>query len=398
MALGGLVVAGLLAAVALVAVNRQPGEGLRQSVTQTVANLLEGGQPENILLIGNNARGATTPLAPGQADLLFVVHLDPVHHQVVFISIPRNAMVAYPGYRDPIPKIKSALLMGGPQLEAQTVSRFLGMPIQGYVVADFAGFAAAINAVGGVWIDIPARLYDPLHSHANFEPGYQHLNGKQALAYVRIRQNEAGNGYRVNDYQRMTASFQLMEALKRQVLQRATPATLSRLVGVLRTDFATNLSSAQILGLLASADHATFRHVTVGRLADSMILASTPLPGVNLEGAITGAYYDIITPQEIEADVGAYGAKNPDPGIPPLPNPATVRVSVTNNAEGQLLAARIRAAGCSVTLGGPPASSSVVVLYPPGELTAGELVGRAVGLSNETVEPGAVSQVEVETP
>ncbi|MCL6595186.1 MAG: LCP family protein [Firmicutes bacterium] len=387
-----------LGAAAAVAASRHAAP-VGRSLARAAASLLAGGRSENILLIGNNARDAATPTAPGMADLLYVVHTDPARREVVVISVPRDTMVAFPGWNDPIPKIKSALLMGGPQLEMQAVSRLIGMPIQGYVEADFAGFAAAIDDVGGVWIRVPARLYDPTYSHADFAPGYQHMDGAQALAYVRIRQNEAGNGYRVNAFQRQSAGLQVMEALKNQVLRHATPSRLMRLAGVLRTDFATDLSTGQLVSLLALADEAHIRSVSLGHLADTMVIDSTALPGVNAEGRIIGAYYDILTPQGIEAALRPYGARHPQTGLPPLPPPGEVTAAVSDTPEGQAYAARLRAQGLRVTMGGAPASAGgLLVLYPPGELPAAEVVGRALGNTNEVLREAPVPGIEVEAP
>lgn len=65
----------------------------------------------NILLIGNNARNPSNPLAigqgGGQADIMMIAHIDPQKHQVVLISIPRDLLFAMPQYSVPIPKIKS---------------------------------------------------------------------------------------------------------------------------------------------------------------------------------------------------------------------------------------------------------------------------------------------------
>jgi LCP family protein required for cell wall assembly len=397
---------GLVAAAAVIAVgvtvlaNRHPGDPVGVSITSTVANVLQGDKTENILLIGNNARDATTPTAAGEADLIYVVHFDPKKRMITVLSVPRDALVAFPDWNDPIPKIKSALLMGGAQLETQTVSKFLGMPIQGYIEADFSGFEAAINAVGGVEIDVPARLYDPTFSHANFYPGKQHMNGTEALAYVRIRQNQAGNGDRTNSFQRSDAGTQVMEALKEQVLAHTSVGALSRLVGVLRSDFATNLSTTQLVGLLASANHAKIETETVGRLQDTMVITSTSIPGVNHEGKITGAYYDVLTPQEIDAVVKPLGGKNPVTGLAPLPAPSTVTVTVSENADGQAVLSLLHTAGFKVSAGTVPDSTAgaPIIEYPAGQLAAAEAVGRAIGNTNEVLEQANVANILVETP
>ena len=398
-------VVGAVAAAAVVTIgvtvlaNRNKGEDVGQSLATTISEVLQGGAPENILLIGNNARGATTPLAPGQADLIYLVHFEPRNHLIAVISVPRDTLVAYPGWNDPIPKVKSALLMGGPTLEVQTVSKLLGMPIEGYVEADFAGFEAAINAVGGVTVDIPARLYDPVHSHANFYPGVQHLNGTEALAYVRIRQNQAGNSYRTNAFQRQDAGAQVMDALKTQVLSHASVGSLSRLAGVLRTDFATDLSTSQLVGLMAGADHAKIVSVDVGHVTDTMVIDAAAVPGVNSTGEIEGAYYDVLTPQEIEQAVAPYGAHDPSTGLAALPSPSSVAVTVTDNPDGQAIATQLRAAGFEVTVGAVGAASGdPVIEYPAGQLAAAEAVGRVVGNSNETLEQASVAGIVVEAP
>ena len=74
------------------------------------------------------------------------------------------------------------------------------------------GQVDAVNAVGCVNVYIPARLYDPLHSAADFQKGWHCLSGTWALAYIRIRQNAAGNSFRTNDFQRMGAGFDLARA------------------------------------------------------------------------------------------------------------------------------------------------------------------------------------------
>ncbi|MCY0903036.1 MAG: hypothetical protein OWU32_12810, partial [Firmicutes bacterium] len=73
-------------------------------------------QPENILLIGNNARNPVTPISlgtgGGQADIMMIAHIDPIKHQVVLISLPRDCLFAMPQYSDPIPKLKSFFFIG----------------------------------------------------------------------------------------------------------------------------------------------------------------------------------------------------------------------------------------------------------------------------------------------
>jgi anionic cell wall polymer biosynthesis LytR-Cps2A-Psr (LCP) family protein len=76
---------------------------------------------------------------------------------------------------------------GGIALTRRTVSEFLSVPIDYTVIVDFTGFISAIDAIGGVTIDVPVELYDPLYptmdyryTVAHFLPGVQHMDGARA--------------------------------------------------------------------------------------------------------------------------------------------------------------------------------------------------------------------------
>lgn len=366
-----------------------------QSIGQQVSGIT---QPTNILLIANNARGATTPLslgkAAGQADILIVVHIDPQKHVVSLISIPRDTLVAMPGWNVPIPKIKTTFTLGlqespqkGPEMAMKYVSRMTGLPIHDYIATDFQGFVDAINAVGGIPIDIPARLYDPGHSGANLKPGQQVLNGAQALAFVRVRQNQAGNGYRVNDFQRQQAEMQVLHILKQKVLgSTAHPAEVMKLIGTWQKDVATNLTTPQLLGMAMATDGSKLANVQLGRVGDSMDIAGAPLEGVNAENYLTGAYYDVLDASSVEKTLAPFGSTGASLGLPAFPSPSSVPIGLYGSAS---TAAELRKAGFPVTILGPSQGSAGSVYYPPGKMPWGWVVARAIGNSNEWVSPAS---------
>src|SRR5581483_6172431 len=139
----------------------------RQYAGSITARLTMGERPVNILLIANNARGvaANDPLglgsAAGQADVILLARVDPETHTIYAITIPRDALVAQPHWHNTVPKIKTLFFMGnqetpprGPQYLAKAVSDLTGLPVDGYVVANFAGFKEAVDLVGGLMIDV----------------------------------------------------------------------------------------------------------------------------------------------------------------------------------------------------------------------------------------------------
>jgi len=365
--------------------------------------------PYNILLIGNNARQAQGPLSIGTsgglADILMVVHIDPKTRTVTLISIPRDLLLALPGWRVVEPKVKESFFLGltqspqrGPEVAMQVVSRFTGMPIHAYIATDFQGFVDAVNAVGCVNLYIPARLYDPLHSKADFEPGWHCLSGTWALAYIRIRQNTAGNSYRTNDFQRMGAEQQVLLALKKKLLSNPVQAALHlpALISAWSRDVATNLTHSQLLALGTTLAHAHLRKLTLGDAADSMALASMPLPGFNAQNAIEGAYYDVLNAATVTAQLKPYGSTGAWTGFPPFPKPKDVPVTLYGNRYTML---RLQQAGFPVTYGGASAGTSrLTVAFPNGQPTSGFVVGQALAAGDELVEPASVQDVTVYAP
>lgn len=364
--------------------------------------------PYNILLIGNNARQATGPLSlgtsGGQADILMLVHIDPQRHKVTMISIPRDLLIALPQWRDTVPKIKETLFLGlqegpaqGPELAMQVVSHFTGMPVKAYIATDFQGFIDAVDAVGCVNIDIPATIYDPLHSGADFQPGVHCLSGPWVLAYIRVRQNTA-NSFRTTDFQRMDAEAQVLFALKDKLLHNPVDAALHlpALVATWRKDVATNLSNSQLLSLGLTLAHSHVQHVTLGSIADSMQLSAMPLPGINAENQIEGADYDVLNAADVTKVLRPYGSTGAWTGLPTFPSPKDVPVAVEGSGAW---AAVLQKAGFPVTQTSTTSpSSSLTVVFPNGQPAAGFAVARALGAANELVTPGSVSEVTVYAP
>ena len=412
----GMVFAGmvLIALVGLIFVPMQVARWLydpKKGVSDLLHGVgvgLAGAHPVNVLLIANNARDATNPLSlgssGGQADILMVAHVDPNQRTVTLISIPRDTLIALPDWNIPIPKIKSVFTLGlqespeqGPQLTMQMVERMTGLPIQHYIVTDFQGFIDAINAIGGIEVNVPARLYDPEYSGVDLQPGRQMLNGEQALAYIRVRQNQAGNGYRVNDFQRQQAEMEMLETLKAKLLDSAAnPTQLLRLVNIWKNDVVTDMQPKDLVGLGMEVAGAKVEKVTLGSLNDSMDLADAPAPGLNKENYLTGAYYDVLDPQEITVALAPFGSMGANLGLPPMPDPHFVHVTVHGSAS---VAQTLRDKGFQVSYGGPDHVGRMFVYYPSGHMPWGWVVARALGDSNAWVAPSSsVRGVVVYTP
>lgn len=198
-----------------------------------------------ILLIGSDSGPArdSDPLS-GRADALHIVFARTDGSSAAIVNIPRDSWVPVPGRGTG--KINTCLL-GGPQGCVDTAEALWGVPIDGYVVTGFWGYRDAINAVGGVVMDVPGYIDDggpPLRAGPD-----QLLDGPHALTWARDRKHRYGG-----DFGRTAAQTELLQALHAQLRERArSPVGLARLAADFQRTTVTSFDAATWLklGLLA---------------------------------------------------------------------------------------------------------------------------------------------------
>jgi polyisoprenyl-teichoic acid--peptidoglycan teichoic acid transferase len=157
-------------------------------------------EPTTLLVIGTDGGRARGRRDANRSDSLMLLHLDPGIHRISYLSIPRDLQVEIPGYGTG--KINSANQIGGPALTLATVKKLTGLPIDHVVVVDFDGFRELIDAIGGVDVNVPKKIlsnkfdcpYKPARCDDwegwRFAKGTQHMDGRRALVYSRIRTNQ----------------------------------------------------------------------------------------------------------------------------------------------------------------------------------------------------------------
>ncbi|EGD40510.1 transcriptional regulator [Nocardioidaceae bacterium Broad-1] len=175
----------------------------------------------NILVLGTDTRsdapttGAEAPgWQPGQArsDTMLLVHLDGDRRSASVVSIPRDSWVDIPGHGKG--KVNWAYSFGGPTLTVETVEKMTDVRIDHLAVIDWDGFKALTDAVGGVDIDIPKTVYDSARG-VRWEAGRHHLDGEEALLYVRQRY-----GLQDGDLDRVARQQAFLRTLLKQTLNQ----------------------------------------------------------------------------------------------------------------------------------------------------------------------------------
>lgn len=228
--------------------NKRLPKGTEEALAHQDSLLLS--TPTDILLLGTDH--SNWPGHEGQrSDSIMVVRTDPSRHKITYLSIPRDLRVPIPGVGDT--KINAAMQAGGPPLAIKTVSSYTTLPINHVIIVDFAQFRSVIDAVGGITIDVPERILSkfecPLKTDAqcaawkgyHFEKGPQHMSGKRAVIYSRVRKNALNPSD--TDFSRAERQQQVLRAVLKKMTSVSTVAKLpwvgKKLTGPLTTDLST---------------------------------------------------------------------------------------------------------------------------------------------------------------
>ena len=306
----------------------------------------------NILLLGSDTDGKNgAPLA--QSDI--IVTIDQQTHYVGMLSIPRDLQVSIPGggegkmdfafsygWQDQHSNDTTADAEAGAGLVEDTILQNFGIHIDRYAWVGLTGFVKVIDTAGGVDVDVthpmvdddyPDDVSNPGGSVYDYQrlyiaPGPQHLNGTQALNYVRTRHSDL-----IGDFGRSARQQQVLSALKTRLVSPDTISQTSQLLndlnGYLLTDM--QLSDLGYLGNLArSVDLNAVQHVTLSPPYSSPSSQNTNyLPNCS---QITGVISQMFGIQGNCISQGDGGAA--DPIAPPSPS-AEVHTDTTSLPNSQ---------------------------------------------------------------
>jgi LCP family protein required for cell wall assembly len=156
------------------------------------------GQPATALVIGYDRRRDEGQNAPSRSDTLMLVRADPGAKTISMLSFPRDLRVEVrcPGRSPFVDRINAAYATCGPAGALATVAKLTGLPINYIVTVNFRGFRQLVDKLGGAWMDVDRRYFNDHtgptgYASINLRPGYQHLNGTQALDFVRFRHTDS---------------------------------------------------------------------------------------------------------------------------------------------------------------------------------------------------------------
>ncbi|HWD39911.1 MAG TPA: LCP family protein [Fimbriimonas sp.] len=167
-----------------------------------------------------------------RSDMILIARLDFLKNEITGISIPRDTMCNVPGWPNPPHKINSyhaiAKESQADEAEKQAVEYLIPqVHIDKVVVLDFEAMQRLVNMVGGVTVNVPEKMdYDDTAGflHIHLTPGTHHLDGYNAMGYVRFRHDTEG------DFGRQQRQKDLLNAFKESAFRNvmALPEVLSQ--------------------------------------------------------------------------------------------------------------------------------------------------------------------------
>lgn len=256
------------------------------------------GRAVNILVVGTDSRsGASGELGAGDADDVpglrndstMVIHVSADRSRVQIVSIPRDTLVDIPScqHRDGTTSeptsndmFNNAMVYGsnggddpedlapGIACVKSTVEKLSGMSIDAFMVVDFAGFINMIDALGGVWFNIPEDINDD-SAGLYIDAGCWKLSGTHSLAYMRSRKGQ-GDG---SDISRISRQQQLISAMLRELQEKNYVTDPGALINFLQAaisavNVSDNLGNASsdaslLINVLQKVDRTNIQFVTM---------------------------------------------------------------------------------------------------------------------------------------
>lgn len=221
-------------------------------------------RPVNILVLGVKVLSTDLEDAPpevenlgyqalvnsfdGLSDTMLLLRFNPETEQLVVLSLPRDTRTYVSGS---LTKLNEANLYGGPAMAAESVSDLLdGVAIDRYIRINVQGVEKLLDSLGGVTVNVPKDMKyqdDSQHLYINLKAGEQHLNGNQALQFLRFRYDDKGDIGRIQRQQMM------MRAITEQALNPTTIGRMPKILSVIQEHVDTNLSVEELLALVGYA-------------------------------------------------------------------------------------------------------------------------------------------------
>ena len=234
------------------------------------------------------------------ANTIMVASYCGVTREANLVSIPRDVPV-HPTRNGR--KISSSYMIGhrgggmagGVAAMQRDVQTVIGFVPDFYVIIDYDTFFTIIDAVGGIYIDVPIRMFytDPFQDlRIDFQPGIQRMNATEALLFSRFRQGNSGfPDLPGGDLGRIQSQHAVINAVIRELLQPASILRIPEFIRIFNESVYTNISFGDMGYFADQLNH--IRRTDAGTDALSTYTFATH------GGMANGVSYQFLTPANV---------------------------------------------------------------------------------------------------
>jgi LCP family protein required for cell wall assembly len=200
--------------------------------------IAQASAPATALIVGYDQRAGADKdtAAESRSDTIMLARADPTNSTLSLFSFPRDLIVPIycngSAYAQTTDRINSAWTTCGERGTLDTVEHLTGIPINYLITVDFHGFKLLVNKVHGVYVDVDHRYLNTVGGPGGFAkidllPGYQKLNGQQALDFVRFRHTDS-------DLYRLARQQLFLEALKDRLASSLSLTEIPQILGAVK--------------------------------------------------------------------------------------------------------------------------------------------------------------------
>lgn len=242
-------------------VNGKIGKMQKENIDTTAVGINEETKQElkgyrNIALLGIDSRADDYGLG-NRSDCIIIASINQETNEVKLISVYRDTYVyVTESGKERLDKITHAYSYGGAQNTLKSLNEALDLNITEFVTVNFDAVIAAVDSLGGVYIDIDSSEVNYINDYIDAtsessgvksshitHAGNQKLDGVQAVSYSRVRYT-AGGDYKRTERMRTVVEAMLSKAKTLGIGQ------LNSLADTILPKIRTNISSSEIWGLV----------------------------------------------------------------------------------------------------------------------------------------------------
>jgi LCP family protein required for cell wall assembly len=241
-----------------------------------------------ILLMGVDRRAREGDV-PTRSDAITLITLDPKSKTAAMLSIPRDLYVPLAGL-ERVDRINTAYFFGesrqvpggGAQAAKDTIALNFGIPVHKHLIISFEGFKRAIDALGGIDIEVPQTIVDEAYPTEDYgierlviPAGPTHMDGVLALKYVRTRHQDS-------DFGRLQRQQQVLLAVRNKALSLGILGQLPALLDAIHGLYETDLSVAEIASIAKIWSEIPDASINTYRIDQTMVQSWTTPGGASV--------------------------------------------------------------------------------------------------------------------